>query len=128
MELFLETSYDPVKVEAELREPLSRFLLMEDEAGPLGFTRLMGEGAGRVELVRFYMEQRAIGTGAAHRLMEETLDLARSLGYQDVHLGVWEKNIRAQRFYEKWGFAKVAEQVFMVGTDPQVDWRYERQL
>ncbi len=128
MALFLETSYDPAKVEAELREPLSRFLLMEDEAGPLGFTRLMGEDGGRVELVRFYMEERAIGTGAAHRLMEETLDLARSLGYQDVYLGVWEKNIRAQRFYEKWGFAKVAEKVFMVGTDPQVDWQYERQL
>ena len=128
MQLFLETSYDPAKVQAELEDPLSRFLILEDATGPLGFTRVLGEADHRAELVRFYMEQRAIGTGAAHQLMQDTLDLARQSGYTQIYLGVWEKNFRAQRFYEKWGFAKTGEKVFMVGTDPQVDWYYERSL
>ncbi len=128
MDLFLATSYSPEKVEAELKDPLSRFLILEDLHGPLGFTRIQGDTPDRVELVRFYMEQRAIGTGAAHILMEGTLELARGLGYSQVYLGVWEKNFRAQKFYMKWGFLKTGEKIFMVGTDPQVDWYYEREL
>jgi GNAT superfamily N-acetyltransferase len=128
MDLFLITSYAPEKVEAELKDPLSRFLILEDSQGPLGFTRLQGEAEGRAELVRFYMEQRAIGSGHAHTLMQDTLDLAKDLGYSQIYLGVWEKNFRAQKFYMKWGFIKTGEKIFLVGTDPQVDWYYERAL
>ena len=128
MQLFLDTSYAPQKVQAELEDPNSRFLILEDETGPIGYSRLLGVSTESVELVRFYMEQRAIGTGAAHRLMQDTLDLARQLQYQHVFLGVWEKNFRAQKFYEKWGFLKSGEKVFMVGEDPQTDWQYERRL
>lgn len=128
MALFLDTSFAPAKVSGELAEPLSRFLILEDDQGPIGYSRLMGESETRVELVRFYMEQRAIGTGAAHTLMRDTLDLARQLGYREVHLGVWEKNLRAQKFYEKWGFVKAGEKIFVVGNDPQTDWDYKRSL
>ncbi len=128
MDLFLATSYAPEKVETELNDPLSRFLIIEDAQGPLGFTRIQGETEGRVELVRFYMEQRAIGTGASHTLMEDTLHVAKGLGYSRIYLGVWEKNFRAQKFYGKWGFLKTGKKIFVVGTDPQVDWNYEREL
>jgi ribosomal protein S18 acetylase RimI-like enzyme len=128
MELFLDTSYAPQKVQAELEDPNSHFLILEDETGPIGYSRLLGISTESVELVRFYMEQRAIGTGAAHHLMQDTLDLARQLQYQHIFLGVWENNFRAQKFYEKWGFLKSGEKVFMVGEDPQTDWQYERTL
>jgi GNAT superfamily N-acetyltransferase len=128
MQLFLDTSYAPAKLEQELRDPLSRFLILEEAALPLGYSRLMGESTIRVELVRFYLVQQAIGTGAAHVLMTATLDLARQLGYREIYLGVWEKNYRAQRFYEKWGFQKTGEKIFPVGNDPQIDWQYERTL
>jgi GNAT superfamily N-acetyltransferase len=128
MELFLDTSFDPAKVQRELEDPLSHFLLLEDPSGALGYSRILGETPERAELVRFYMDRRAIGTGAAHELMRDTLDLARKLGYTQIHLGVWEKNFRAQRFYEKWGFVKSGEKVFMVGDDPQTDWDYELAL
>ena len=139
MTAFLDQSYARDKLREEILHPLSRFLILEDESGTLGYSRLMGdvaddgddtEGGDRdaVELVRFYMERRAIGTGAAHTLMQATLDMARDLGYSRVHLGVWEKNFRAQRFYQKWGFLKTGEKVFLVGTDPQIDWSFERYL
>lgn len=128
MELFLATSFEPQKVMAELLDPLSQFLIIEQEGTPIGYSRLLGESPTRVELVRFYMDKTAIGTGAAHVLMESTLELAKCLEYTEVYLGVWEKNFRAQRFYEKWGFTRSGEKVFMVGADPQVDWQYERKL
>ena len=128
MTLFLATSYAPERLESELVAPRSKFLILEDELGTLGFSRLLGETEIRSELVRFYMEQRAIGTGASYQLMERTLELASELGYSQIYLGVWEKNFRAQRFYEKWGFVKVGEKIFMVGNDAQVDWCYEREV
>jgi GNAT superfamily N-acetyltransferase len=128
MQQFLDTSYAAEKVAGELAEPRSRFLIYEDEQGVAGYSRLMGETATSVELVRFYMLARVFGTGAAHKLMEDTLGLARELGYRHVYLGVWEKNFRAQRFYEKWGFEKTGEKVFLVGNDAQTDWCYERKL
>lgn len=128
MELFLDTSYAPEKVAAELTHPDSKFLILESPQGPLGFSRIMGESAIRAELVRFYMDQPAIGTGAAHTLMQATLDLARQTGYTEIYLGVWEHNLRAQKFYSKWGFQKTGEKVFVVGNDPQTDWQYELKL
>lgn len=128
MQLFLTTSYAPEKVASELTLAQSHFLILEDSTGPLGYSRLNGDSPSRVELVRFYMDQRAIGTGAAHELMHDTVELAKAHGYAEIYLGVWEKNLRAQRFYEKWGFRKTGEKVFMVGNDPQVDWYFERTL
>jgi ribosomal protein S18 acetylase RimI-like enzyme len=43
-------------------------------------------------------------------------------------LGVWEKNFRAQKFYEKWGFEKFSEHVFLMGDDPQIDWLLKKPL
>ena len=131
MTAFLAESYAPAKLSAEIHDPLSRFLISEDNGGPMGYSRLLGqdrEAGGTVELVRFYMEQRAIGTGAAHPLMRASLDLAGELGYKRVILGVWEKNFRAQRFYSKWGFEKTGEKIFMVGSDAQTDWWFELKL
>jgi diamine N-acetyltransferase len=115
--------------------PVRTFFVIEDAAGPLGYARLWEDPEtpefclGRaVELVRFYMARRAIGTGLAGELMEYVLRHARRNGFEEVYLGVWEKNGRAQRFYEKWGFAKVGEKVFLVGTDAQTDWYYLRSL
>ena len=36
-----------------------------------------------------------------------------------IWLGVWEKNLRAIRLYEKWGFKKVGTKEFILGSDLQ---------
>ena len=130
MQLCLDQSFAPEKLAAELAAAHSRFLILEDASGVMGYSRLLAEeaGAAAVELVRFYMERRAIGSGAAHELMKRTLLLARECGYRRIYLGVWEKNFRAHNFYGKWGFEKNGETIFMVGLDAQVDWTYSREL
>jgi GNAT superfamily N-acetyltransferase len=71
--------------------------------------------------VRFYIDARWHGTGAARLLMHAVDDEARRRGARAVWLGVWERNPRAIRFYEKCGFRDVGTQRFLLGTDVQRD-------
>lgn len=51
---------------------------------------------------------------------EFALQEARDLGCDWAWLGVWERNFKAQIFYDKYGFEKFAEHDFPVG-DGKVD-------
>ena len=46
---------------------------------------------------------------------------ARRRGAQTIWLGVFERNAKARRFYEKMGFREVGAQTFTLGTDAQND-------
>jgi ribosomal protein S18 acetylase RimI-like enzyme len=140
MDLFLRESFAPEKVEKELGQEGSYFYLLSGTGGEaLGYARLfvdpeLGESLpetyceNAIELVRFYFKREAFGTGAAQLLMAHCLEEARKMGFGRMYLGVWEKNLRAQRFYEKSGFRKIAEKIFMVGNDAQTDWYFGREI
>lgn len=82
----------------------------------------------RIEVQRVYADPNVQGRGVAHKLMAAGLDIAREAGYKHAWLGVWEDNVRATRFYEKFGFKKVGEHTFMLGTDAQLDYIFSCQL
>ena len=46
---------------------------------------------------------------------------ALGAGYETIWLGVWERNERAIRFYEKWGFREAGTHDFILGNDVQND-------
>ncbi|KAF0974010.1 hypothetical protein FDP41_006941 [Naegleria fowleri] len=86
------------------------------------------QGKETIELCRCYVLKEFHGTCIAHKLMEECLRVAREEfggSCKSVWLGVWEKNARAKRFYEKYKFERVGEHVFVLGDDPQRDEIYE---
>jgi RimJ/RimL family protein N-acetyltransferase len=56
------------------------------------------------------------------------LDAARARGAKTLWLGVWERNPRAVAFYEKYGFTRVGEHSFTLGSDVQTDWLFARPL
>lgn len=140
MDLFLRESFAPEKVEREIGQEGSFFYVLSGAGdGALGYARLFADPecsgglpeeyrADAIELVRFYLKRKAFGTGAAQLLMAHCLEEARGMGFARMYLGVWEKNLRAQRFYEKSGFRKIAEKIFMVGNDAQTDWYFGREL
>ena len=136
MQLFLDTMHHPEKIAAELADPNCHFYLLEEDHSVIGYTRLWKDpaplpivrGQNPIELVRFYLIQSAIGSGAAGHLMQATLKTARLLGHDTIYLGVWEQNHRAKRFYTKWGFSPIGEHIFHVGNDPQLDHWLERPL
>jgi ribosomal protein S18 acetylase RimI-like enzyme len=71
--------------------------------------------------VRIYIEEEIIGKGYGSALMDFCLEEAKKNGYRTIWLGVWEKNLRAIRFYRMWRFTKVGTKEFVLGSDLQND-------
>ena len=81
-----------------------------------------------MELKRLYVTRSWHGKGVAQALMDAALDAARARGAKTLWLGVWERNERAVAFYGKYGFARVGEHTFVLGSDAQTDWLLARPL
>jgi ribosomal protein S18 acetylase RimI-like enzyme len=60
--------------------------------------------------------------------MDAALAAARVRGAETLWLGVWERNARAVAFYRKYGFTRVGEHTFVLGSDTQTDWLLARPL
>jgi ribosomal protein S18 acetylase RimI-like enzyme len=60
--------------------------------------------------------------------MQAACDSAMRAGAETMWLGVWERNVRAQSFYRKHGFAPVGAHVFLFGTEEQTDQIWVRAL
>ncbi len=128
MAAYLAESFGPGIQSAELADPASITLIAESEGRFAGYARLKEGRPGleigaqkAVELVRIYAEREQIGWGVGSALMQACLEEAATSGYDSIWLGVWEKNPRAIRFYEKWGFKAAGTQTFKLGEDIQTD-------
>ena len=129
MSAYLAQAFTPARLAEELADPRATFLLASVEGEPAGYAKLYeGEtpgcvtGESPVELARLYVARKWLGGGVGRALMQRCVDEARGSGARVMWLGVWEKNLRAQAFYLKWGFTPVGEQVFQLGADAQTDW------
>jgi len=67
------------------------------------------------ELHQLYILKPWQGTGIAATLMEWAIDVARAQGARDFVLGVFSDNIRAQRFYARYGLSEIGRYGFRVG-------------
>jgi len=68
-----------------------------------------------LELSKCYVLSSFHGAGVASALIEASRDWARENGFAALWLGVNNENVRANRFYEKMGFAIVGTKKFLVG-------------
>jgi GNAT superfamily N-acetyltransferase len=128
MAAYLAAVFSPARQSAELRDPASFFLIAAIADAPAGYAHLSvskppdcATAESPVELVRFYVDAAWHGRGVSHALMREALMQAARRGHDRIWLGVWEKNLRAIRFYEKWGFAAIGSKEFLLGSDLQTD-------
>jgi ribosomal protein S18 acetylase RimI-like enzyme len=67
------------------------------------------------ELKRLYVSRDGQGRGVAPALLGCAMDGLTARGRTPVFLSVWSGNLRAQAFYAKHGFEKVADFKFPVG-------------
>jgi predicted GNAT family N-acyltransferase len=74
-----------------------------------------------VELSKFYVSPSQHGLGVAQKLMQRSFELVHELGWSALWLNVNQQNLRANRFYEKSGFAIVGECDFVLGSSVQKD-------
>jgi ribosomal protein S18 acetylase RimI-like enzyme len=120
MDLYVAKTYGESRQRRELEDPANVAIVAEENGALIAFAQLRRE-EDRIEIARFYVDQRHHGSGLARELMQHVIDTARNLGMREVWLGVWERNPRAIRFYEKCGFIDVGSHPFLVGTDLQTD-------
>jgi diamine N-acetyltransferase len=125
---FVASAFSQNKIREEMDIPGSQFLLAYEGEKPVGyvFLRVAGPPAGLtgskpVELARIYLEEEVIGKGYGTRLMDACLDLASQAGHDILWLGVWERNERAIRFYEKKGFVHAGSLPFVFGDQLHTD-------
>jgi len=81
----------------------SEFAAESDAARPLALHQL-------------YCAPEMTGRGIGAALMDWALGEAGARGCDAVQLSVWSENFAAQRFYVRYGFSKIADIGFMVGT------------
>jgi diamine N-acetyltransferase len=138
MQLFLDRVFSEAVLSQELGNPHDYCYFARIDGQPVGYLRFMEDYASfplmqqwkALELKRIYVLQGYQGKGVAQALMELYLQFAEQQGYAVAWLGVWEHNLRAQRFYEKYGFANSGHtHDFPIGNTPQTDywfWKFLR--
>jgi len=69
-----------------------------------------------IELEKIYVLKSSWDTKCGAALMQHAIDFCKSLGAQNLFLGVWEENHRAVAFYQKFGFNTFATRQFQLGS------------
>ena len=128
MDHYYEMRFNAQLLAEELQDPEAWWYFIEFEGKLAGYlkvnvgqsqTELQEEDGFEVE--RIYVLREFHGTGVGAALMEFAIQLGREKGKKYLWLGVHEENIRALRFYEKFGLQEFDDHVFMMGKQPQRD-------
>jgi diamine N-acetyltransferase len=124
---FLEETHSPEALARELIDAERRYCLAECEGALAGYCKLAipstlarhDKALRPVEIKQLYAAPGMTGRGIGAALMDWAMAEARTWGADAIQLSVWSGNPDAQRFYARYGFAKVADITFRVGE--QID-------
>ena len=72
-------------------------------------------GPAPLQLWRLYLGESFIGQGLGARLIAAVHAEARRRGAQTLWLGVYDRNVRAVAFYQRFGFVQVGGKEFLFG-------------
>jgi len=129
LERYLERNFNPGRVTEEMSHPDSLFYLARIDGQVAGYLKVNTgdaqtepQDSNAFEIERIYVKKTWYGKQVGQKLMDYALHLAREKQSNYVWLGVWEKNYRAIRFYQKYGFEVFDTHVFRIGKDEQTDY------
>ncbi len=133
---FLARMYADEVVAREIANPQARYCLVERDSGLAAYCKLElacgwpehARGHHAIELKQLYTAPDATGGGIGSALMDWTLAEADALGADEIQLSVWSGNTDAQRFYHRYGFAKVADTHFWVGEQRDDEFLFARMI
>jgi diamine N-acetyltransferase len=120
---FLEASFAPDAIAAELANPDRFYCLAEVQGELAGYCKLglvcgfpeHARGSHVIELKQLYTDPARTGQGLGAALMDWALAEAMSRKADEIQLSVWSGNDGAQRFYARYGFVHIADVHFWVG-------------
>ena len=133
---FLDEAHSEDAVAAEIANPARRYCLAQADGRLVGYCKLglacgwpdHARGQDAVELKQLYTDPEATGRGIGAALMEWALSTARMRGADEMQLSVWSGNEGAQAFYARYGFEKVADITFAVGSQIDEEFLFSRML
>ncbi|MCU1505573.1 MAG: diamine N-acetyltransferase [Microbacteriaceae bacterium] len=124
---FIGTTLSEASFSGYLLDDSRVVLIAETDGEPAGYTMLVFTEPSdpdvvavisahpTAELSKVYVLEGHHGAGVAGALMTESLNVASGRKVAGVWLGVNQHNARANRFYDKSGFATVGTKKFLVG-------------
>lgn len=126
---FLDDSHSPATITAQLANPEMQIAVIEEDGKLASFCKIVRTSTlpthtpakVPMELKQLYTDPDLIGRGHGARLMDWALAEARGWRADEMQLSVYAHNPEAQRFYQRYGLAKVADITFAVGDhiDPE---------
>lgn len=135
LKLYFDTAYQLETLESELLNPHSEVYLLESESIIAGYLKINIEdaqtepmGNETLEVQRIYVRSAFKRRGFGNKLLLLAEKRARELDKKRIWLGVWEKNFKAQAFYESNGYHHVGEHQFIAGDQIDIDWIMQKKL
>jgi len=136
LDRFLQTVHAPEAVGRQLESRSVAYRLAWKGERLAGFCKLV-EGSDYAEhsdakrpiiLSQLYADPGLTGRGVGSALMDWAIEEARDRRADAIQLSVWSENHGAQRFYQRHGFAKIADIDFWVGKHRDDEFLLERRL
>lgn len=128
LQQYLDRSLTIEQLTIEIKDPNSEFYFAISEDKPIGYLKINWGRAqtekqndNALEIERIYVPLAFYGKKIGLLLLEKAFEIATERKADYVWLGVWEKNARAIRFYEKNGFVAFDKHIFKLGKDAQTD-------
>ncbi|WP_086617957.1 GNAT family N-acetyltransferase [Erythrobacter tepidarius] len=133
---FLAQVHSPRPVAEEIAGNECTHRLVEHEGKLVAYCKLrypsqyaaLSDARNPLELGQLYALPSHTGQGIGAKLMDWALEQARAGGHDAMLLSVYSENYGAQRFYERYGFGKIADITFRVGEHYDPEFLYERKL
>jgi diamine N-acetyltransferase len=128
MKIYLEEGFSADKLTYELQDINSEFYFATRDTKVIGYLKV-NFGPSQTELKdrrtleieRIYVLKEFHGKRVGQSLYEKAIQIAQQKNAEYVWLGVWEKNLRAIKFYQKNGFEQFDKHIFKLGNDEQTD-------
>lgn len=125
---YLENGFSTEKLKAELNDQNSEFYFAELNHQIVGYLKInLGPSQTEIkdfqalEIERIYVLKEFHGKKVGQLLYDKAIEIAQDKNAEYVWLGVWKKNPRAIRFYEKNGFIAFDTHSFQLGNEEQTD-------
>lgn len=134
---FLQQAYSLAAVTEEIADPaITHRLAVAADGALAGYAKIRqpspyaehSDAARPLSLGQLYCDPARTGAGIGAMLMDWTLAEARARGCDAVQLSVWSENLGAQRFYARYGFARIADIHFWVGNQRDDEFLFELRL
>ena len=133
---FLEQAYGEKAVAAEIADSGCIHRLAWDGDRLMGYCKMRrpspyaqhSDATSPISLGQLYTDPAMTGQGIGAALMDWALEEARAGEHGAIQLSVWSENFGAQRFYQRYGFAKIADIDFWVGNHRDDEFLYELRL